>query len=201
MPGYVDRNPYAPKKMARFDAGPAPMLLRGCTRPDSTPSFVINTDNSVDTLVTFQCDLAVGCRLLPCECFILFSFPSFMNTVGVNHVSSQPSKRRDGGSARTDVLPRTKRHKPCAAASPPVVPPVLDPPSSAHTRVAQRQKMIAKGKNTAGYDAYRRQVPVEQRRPRSMDTPSTPDVHRDVPNKRWQGLVRAWYVVICWLRE
>ena len=59
-------------------------------------------------------------------------------------------------------------------------------------RIATRQRDIDKGKNTAGYAAYREQVPLTARKPRSMETPSTPQPTWDVSVKRWQGLVRAW---------
>jgi hypothetical protein len=62
-------------------------------------------------------------------------------------------------------------------------------------KIQQRKKALTKGKNTAGYDLYLQQVPKERRRIRSMDTPSTPDPTLDIPNKRWQGLIRAWYVL------
>jgi Histone RNA hairpin-binding protein RNA-binding domain len=61
-------------------------------------------------------------------------------------------------------------------------------------RIASRYKMILKGKNTVGYDQYVQQVPKHLRRIRSMDTPNTPDHTLDIPAKRWQGLVKAWYV-------
>jgi hypothetical protein len=61
-------------------------------------------------------------------------------------------------------------------------------------RIVTRQKAILKGKNTAGYDAYIQQISMQQRRPRSMETPSTPDPTLDIPAKRWQGLVKAWSV-------
>jgi Histone RNA hairpin-binding protein RNA-binding domain len=61
-------------------------------------------------------------------------------------------------------------------------------------RVQSRYKMILKGKNTVGYDHYIRTVPKQQRRIRSMDTPNTPDHTLDIPAKRWNGLVKAWYV-------
>lgn len=111
MPGYVDRNPYAPKKMARFDAGPAPMLLRGCTRPDSTPSFVINTHNSVDTLVTFQCDLAVGCRLLPCECFILIHEHGWCQSRFVATEQTPRRRQRPHGRSPPDQTAQTVRRR------------------------------------------------------------------------------------------
>lgn len=66
-------------------------------------------------------------------------------------------------------------------------------PASAR-RIQQRRRMVAKGKNTVGYDEYIKQVPKHKRRPRCLKTPSTPDHTLDIPNKRWQGLVKAWYV-------
>ena len=73
--------------------------------------------------------------------------------------------------------------------------PRLDPKNPVHAnRIQQRHKMIQKGKNTAGYDCYVQQVPKHKRAPRSMITPSTPDATLDIPTKRWQGQVRAWYV-------
>jgi Histone RNA hairpin-binding protein RNA-binding domain len=65
-------------------------------------------------------------------------------------------------------------------------------PHQAH-KMQQRQKAIAKGKNTVGYDEYCRRVPKDQRQKRSMETPSTPDPTLDIPNKKWNGMVKAWY--------
>jgi hypothetical protein len=59
-------------------------------------------------------------------------------------------------------------------------------------RLEQRQKMVSYGKNTAGYAEYLKQVPKEKRIKRSMETPTTPDFTLDIPNKRWQGQIRAW---------
>jgi hypothetical protein len=71
----------------------------------------------------------------------------------------------------------------------------LDPSKPEHARrMQQRRGMIMYGKNTVGYDVYLQKVPKEKRRPRSMDTPNTPDHTLDVPNKRWIGQVKAWYV-------
>lgn len=64
-------------------------------------------------------------------------------------------------------------------------------------RILSRYKMILKGKNTVGYTQYIQQVPKQQRRIRSMDTPQTPDHTLDIPAKRWQGLVKAWYEQRC----
>ena len=61
-------------------------------------------------------------------------------------------------------------------------------------RIQQRQRAILKGKNTVGYDEYVRQVPKSKRRPRNPEHPMTPDHTRDIPNRRWLGLVKAWYV-------
>jgi len=73
----------------------------------------------------------------------------------------------------------------------------LNPNDSVHAkRIESRQKMIQKGKNTAGYDCYLQKVPKHQRRARSMDTPSTPDPTLDIPAKRWQGMVKAWRVAL-----
>ena len=70
----------------------------------------------------------------------------------------------------------------------------LDPSDPAHVRrIQQRRRMISFGKNTVGYEEYIKQVPKESRRARSMKTPMTPDYSLDIPNKRWTGLVRAWY--------
>ena len=71
----------------------------------------------------------------------------------------------------------------------------LDPKNSqsAH-KIQQRRKAITKGKNTVGYDKYIAALPKEQRQKRSMVTPSTPDHTLDIPNKKWNGMVRSWYV-------
>jgi hypothetical protein len=66
-------------------------------------------------------------------------------------------------------------------------------PNEDAQRIQSRYKMILKGKNTVGYTQYTQQVPKQQRRIRSMDTPNTPDHTLDIPAKRWQGLVKAWY--------
>ena len=59
-------------------------------------------------------------------------------------------------------------------------------------KMEQRQKMVSYGKNTCGYAEYIQQVPKETRMKRSMETPMTPDYTLDIPNKRWQGQIRAW---------
>uniref|UniRef100_A0A7S4EFM2 Histone RNA hairpin-binding protein RNA-binding domain-containing protein n=1 Tax=Pseudo-nitzschia australis TaxID=44445 RepID=A0A7S4EFM2_9STRA len=73
----------------------------------------------------------------------------------------------------------------------------LDPknPREAH-KVNQRQKAITKGKNTIGYDIYCRTIPKDKRQKRSMITPSTPDHTLDIPNKKWNGLMRSWRVAL-----
>jgi histone RNA hairpin-binding protein len=68
----------------------------------------------------------------------------------------------------------------------------LDPsiPEEAQ-RMKTRFKMISKGKNTVGYDEYLKQVPKEKRR-KIPEHPVTPDHTLDIPNRRWQGQVKAW---------
>jgi Histone RNA hairpin-binding protein RNA-binding domain len=61
-------------------------------------------------------------------------------------------------------------------------------------RIQQRRRAVAIGKNTPGYAEYCKQVPKEKRKPFSMETPPTPDHTLDIPTKRWQGMVNAWYV-------
>ena len=71
--------------------------------------------------------------------------------------------------------------------------PLMDASNPEHAhRIKQRQKMLTKGKNTAGYARYRATVPLEKRQARSMTTPATPNPYLQISTKRWQGLVRAW---------
>jgi|EP00979_Chaetoceros_neogracilis_P005067 hypothetical protein len=58
-------------------------------------------------------------------------------------------------------------------------------------RMKTRYKMVQKGKNTVGYDEYLQKVPKKMRR-RSKEQPVTPDHTLDIPNRRWQGQVKAW---------
>ena len=59
-------------------------------------------------------------------------------------------------------------------------------------RIEQRYRAIMKGKNTVGYDEYIRKVPAHKRRMRNPEHPMTPDHTRDISNRRWLGLVKAW---------
>mmetsp|Transcript_12309 Transcript_12309/g.23068 ORF Transcript_12309/g.23068 Transcript_12309/m.23068 type:complete len:229 (+) Transcript_12309:235-921(+) len=70
----------------------------------------------------------------------------------------------------------------------------LDPsiPQEAQ-RMKTRFKMISKGKNTVGYDEYLKQVPKSRRR-KIPEHPVTPDHTLDIPNRRWQGQVKAWRI-------
>mmetsp|Transcript_1647 Transcript_1647/g.3842 ORF Transcript_1647/g.3842 Transcript_1647/m.3842 type:complete len:263 (-) Transcript_1647:46-834(-) len=68
-------------------------------------------------------------------------------------------------------------------------------PRHAH-KIQQRRKAIQKGKNTVGYDIYCKSIPKEKRQKRSMITPSTPDHTLDIPNKKWNGMVRSWRVAL-----
>jgi len=109
-----------------------------------------------------------------------------VNRIPPSTVKRSPKRR---GSARKE-LPRHKRRKP---SEPEFRKLDSNDPVEAN-RIQQRRKAITKGKNTVGYDCYLQQVPKEKRRPRSMETPTTPDHTLDIPGKRWNGLVRAWYV-------
>ena len=74
----------------------------------------------------------------------------------------------------------------------------LNQSDAAHARrIQQRRRMVAKGKNTVGYDEYTKKVPRHKRLPRCMRHPTTPDHTLDIPNKRWLGLVKAWCVGLC----
>jgi len=66
-------------------------------------------------------------------------------------------------------------------------------PEQAH-RIKQRQKTITKGKNTAGYSRYRSMVPLEERKEKSLSTPTSPNPYVQMSAKRWQGCVRAWRI-------
>lgn len=73
----------------------------------------------------------------------------------------------------------------------------LDPKNPQHVhKIQQRRKAVTKGKNTIGYDVYCRSIPKEKRQKRSMVTPSTPDHTLDIPNKKWNGMVRSWRVAL-----
>jgi len=71
----------------------------------------------------------------------------------------------------------------------------LDPKNPQHARkIQQRRKAIGNGKNTVGYDIYCRSISKEKRQKRSMITPSTPDHTLDIPNKKWNGMIRSWRI-------
>ena len=75
--------------------------------------------------------------------------------------------------------------------------PKLNQSDAGHARrIQQRRKTVAMGKNTLGYAAYLEQVPKHKRRIRSMDMPGTPDHTLDIPTRRWQGMIKAWYVIM-----
>lgn len=114
----------------------------------------------------------------------------------VNRIPPSTTKRAGSCSSaerhRKRQKPNTTNHRPEEEDIP-----KLDPSNPVHAkRIQQRRKAISKGKNTAGYDAYIQQVPKDKRRLRSMDTPSTPNALLDMPKKRWDGIVRAWYVYL-----
>eukprot|EP01137_Pigoraptor_chileana_P007611 Opistho-2@53416 len=53
----------------------------------------------------------------------------------------------------------------------------------------QRQKQIDYGKNTLGYQRYRKTVPHEKR---TNTDPRTPDKFGDYSKRQWDGIVKAW---------
>ena len=134
------------------------------------------------------------------------SFGSKQSGVSHDHGSLSSSQASNGsqphgGHRRHRQYCPASPKRQCAAAMPmedvEEVFDKLDPNQPDHARrIFQRRKAIAKGKNTAGYQHYVHEVPKHQRQPRSMQTPSTPDPSLDIPAKRWQGLVKAWYVRI-----
>jgi histone RNA hairpin-binding protein len=66
------------------------------------------------------------------------------------------------------------------------------PPRTVETdarRLSQRQKQIDFGKNTLGYARYCELVP---RRGRKAGHPRTPDVHKTMPKRTWDAVVREW---------
>ncbi|MES1915098.1 MAG: hypothetical protein MHM6MM_007092 [Cercozoa sp. M6MM] len=61
-------------------------------------------------------------------------------------------------------------------------------------RIGQRQKMIDLGKNTVGYENYKRVVPLRRRQVRRQfgDHPVTPIPECSMSKRRWSGFVSAW---------
>ncbi|CAB9508753.1 stem-loop binding protein [Seminavis robusta] len=107
---------------------------------------------------------------------------------GGNQYRSFNSRNHDNNNAG---LKRQKTHHEPMELDP--IFPKLDQWDPVHgRRIQQRRKAVTIGKNTPGYIAYCKQVPKEQRKPRSMETPPTPDHTLDIPTKRWQGMVKAW---------
>ena len=93
------------------------------------------------------------------------------------NVNQTPRKAKSNNS-------NCKQATTCAAPGPPAEP-LLDAsnPQDAH-RIGQRQKMIAKGKNTVGYSQYRTIVPLEKRKAKSYVKhhlkPKRPNKQKDV---------------------
>jgi hypothetical protein len=60
------------------------------------------------------------------------------------------------------------------------------------SRIAQRAKAIAKGKNSAGYAAYIAAVPPAARQMGNARHPVTPDRHAAVSTRAWAGRLAVW---------
>ena len=106
------------------------------------------------------------------------------NSSGSNR-SMSSSRSKDGGK---DLVAEPMDLEPIF--------PKLNQSDAAHARrIQQRRKTVAMGKNTVGYAEYTKQVPKHKRRSRSMNTPGTPDHTLDIPTKRWQGMIKAWYAM------
>lgn len=55
--------------------------------------------------------------------------------------------------------------------------------------LSRRQKQIDFGKNTVGYDAYRKVVPKYKR---ETGQPRTPPMHLKYSRRAWDGLIKVW---------
>ena len=66
---------------------------------------------------------------------------------------------------------------------------VVDDRETDPRRLQQREKQISYGKNTIGYDRYTTAVP---RHRRTRQHPRTPDVHKKMSKRAWEGLIRKW---------
>jgi hypothetical protein len=56
-------------------------------------------------------------------------------------------------------------------------------------KIASRGKQVSYGKNTLGYERYLAALPKDRRK---MTDPWTPEHKANIPNKRWQGLLKTW---------
>lgn len=59
-------------------------------------------------------------------------------------------------------------------------------------RIQQREKQIAKGKATEGYQRYVATVPREARVALRSEHPNTPDITARASKRQWDGIVRVW---------
>jgi hypothetical protein len=64
----------------------------------------------------------------------------------------------------------------------------LEPEPDAH-RVQVRQRQVAMGKNTLGYEVYRLRVPLERR---GLRDPATPDASSAHSQRGWSEAVKSW---------
>jgi histone RNA hairpin-binding protein len=63
----------------------------------------------------------------------------------------------------------------------------------------QKMKQISYGKNTLGYDEYTKKVPKSRRSNDRILHPQTPDPYEKIPKRQWDGKLKAWRRVLCFL--
>lgn len=122
-----------------------------------------------------------------------------MTTTNSSRRSSQRSSHRSSSSKKPSKRPGQSHPSSSTrgAKRTKVQQDKLDPNNEIHAkRMASRARQVLKGKNTAGYDSYCLQVPVERRQKYNMETPSTPDATLDISNRKWQGILRAWRIAL-----
>ena len=93
-------------------------------------------------------------------------------------VPDEGHKRRKVDEVRREDVYGAARNAPLALAP--------EKETDAH-RIQQRLKQIEYGKNTLGYERYRREA-----RKRGRDGPKTPDVHEKISKRAFDGKVKAW---------
>lgn len=92
---------------------------------------------------------------------------------------------RRGGQSRTRYWKTSREREPSESSS---VSRKSEQETDPETLI-RRQKQIDFGKNTIGYDNYRRQVPKNKRKP---GEPRTPPLQQRYSRRAWDGLIKVW---------